>query len=411
MDKRVLSLALASFATGTETHVYAGHLAALAEALDVPIARAGQLAAAFAVTYALAAPPIAGAVAALDRRRLILAGLVALGALNLAAMAAPSFGALLAVRVLCGLAACLVGPISAAAAAALAPPEHRGRAMAAVLAGLTLSFVFGIPLGSVAGEWFGWRATFGFSGVLALVAAAAIAAVLPPVPGGERAGPRALLVAFDPAVRGRLLLTLLGFVASFSVVAYIGPVVTRVSGLTGSGVGAVQAMIGAGSIVGVLVGGRFADRPGTGRMLAASFAVSAAALGAYAALMLPPGPDPAARTALLALVTAASAAALFSRTPVIQARLVAAAPDARAVVLALNGSMIFLGQGVGAAVGGAAIAASGLEATGLVGAAVALLGAALALRGPGRAGSTSPAGAAPGAPLASHPRAGRGPGP
>ena len=67
--------------------------------------------------------------------------------------------------------------------------------MAAVLAGLTLSFVLGIPLGSVAGEWFGWRATFGFSGGLALAAAAAIAAVLPPVPGGERAGPRALSIA------------------------------------------------------------------------------------------------------------------------------------------------------------------------------------------------------------------------
>ena len=59
--------------------------------------------------------------------------------------------------------------------------------MAAVLAGLTLSFVLGIPLGSVAGEWFGWRATFGFSGGLALAAAAAIAAVLPPVPGWGRA--------------------------------------------------------------------------------------------------------------------------------------------------------------------------------------------------------------------------------
>lgn len=126
VDKRILLLALASFATGTEAHVYAGHLAALAEALDVPIARAGQLAAAFAVTYALAAPPVAGAVAALDRRRLILAGLVAglvaLGALNLAAMAAPSFGALLAVRVPCGLAACLVAWVRSPP-----PPSRRSR--------------------------------------------------------------------------------------------------------------------------------------------------------------------------------------------------------------------------------------------------------------------------------------------
>lgn len=390
MDKRILVLALASFAVGTEAHVYAGHLAALAEELGVSVARAGQLAAAFAATYALAAPPLAGALAALDRRRVILAGLCAVGVLNLAAVAAPSFGALLVVRVLCGVAACLVGPTAAAAAAALAPPERRGRAMATVLAGLTLSFVLGIPLGSVVGAWLGWRATFGFAGLLALAAAAAIAPVLPSVPGGGSTGPRALRVAFAPGVRGDLLLTLLGFVATFSVAAYIGPVVTRVSGLTGSGVGAVQAVLGAGSIVGVLVGGRSADRPGTGRVLAAGFVVSAVALGAYAALMLGPEPGRAARAVPLAAVAAVGAAALFSRSPVIQARLVAAAPDARAVVLALNGSMVFLGQGLGAAAGGAAIAAFGLPATGLVGAAVALLGAALALRGTERTAPGTP---------------------
>ena len=385
MDKRILILALASFATGTEAYVYAGHLAPLAAELGVEVSTAGQLASAFAITYALAAPPIAGLLAAVERRRLILVGLVLIGALNLAATAVPSFGLLLAIRVLCGLAASLVGPTASAAAAALAGPEHRGRAMAAVLAGLTLSFVLGIPLGSVVGEWFGWRGTFAFSGTLALIAALGIALVLPRVPGGRRAGLSALSIAAAAGVRGHLFLTLIGFAATFSVVAYIGPVVTRVSGLTGSGIGAMQALIGLGSILGVVVGGRMADRArGVGRLLATGFVASAIALAGYALLMQGFGLGQAARSVLLGCVTVLGAAALFARTPLIQARLVAAAPDMRAVVLALNGSMVFLGQGLGAALGGAATAVSGLPATGLVGAATALFGAALALGHPRR---------------------------
>jgi DHA1 family inner membrane transport protein len=76
----------------------------------------------------------------------------------------------------------------------------------------------------------------------------------------------------------------------------------------------------------------------------------------------------------------AGSAALFARTPVVQARLVAAVdPAARPVVLALNGSMVFAGQGLGAALGSVAAGIGGIGALGFAGAAVALLGAALAM--------------------------------
>jgi len=71
----------------------------------------------------------------------------------------------------------------------------------------------------------------------------------------------------------------------------------------------------------------------------------------------------------------------FARAPVIQVRLVAAAPEeARPVVLAQNGSMVFLGQGLGAAVGGLVIAGPGLPWMGLAAAGLALLGVGLVVR-------------------------------
>jgi DHA1 family inner membrane transport protein len=378
MPRAVPLLALATFALGTETYVYTGHLAALAADLGAPVAAAGQLATAFALTYAVSAPVVAGLVARFDRRAVLVYGLLALAVLNLAAVFASSLPTLIALRIACGLAAGAVGPIASAAAAELAPPHLRGRAMALVLGGMTLAFVLGIPMGSVVGEIAGWRGTFLWAAVLALAAALALRAGLPTLPGSPRAQPPLGAVLRGP-VLGWLALTSLGFAATFTVIAYVGPVVTAIAGLTGSGVGAMQALIGAGSLIGIWAGGRAADRADPRRALVASLLVSAAALGGYGVLLTGVLP-PALALAPLAALMVAGAAALFARTPVIQTALVRLAPGAHPVVLGLNGSAVFAGQSLGAALGGAALAAGGLPALGLAAALVALAALPLALR-------------------------------
>lgn len=369
----LLALVLAAFALGTEAHVFAGHLAALVRDLEVSLAAGGLVAAAFAIPCALAGPPLAALAGRIDRRLLILAGLLALALLNLLAALVPSFALLILIRILCGLAAALVGPTASAAAALLVPPEARGRAMATVLAGMTLAFILGIPLGSVIGEWGGWRACFLFAGLVAGAAALAVALLLPSLPGTGAARLAALRQVAEPATARTLLLTLLGFAATFTVIAYIGPVAAHVADLHGAEVGGLQALIGVGSIIGVAIGARSADRPSAMAMVTASFAVSALSLSAYSLL-------PISRLAglplilLLSLAMVAGAAALFARTPAIQARLVARAPEQAAVLLALNGSTVFVGQGLGALLGGLVTATLGLGALGFAAATVALVG-------------------------------------
>lgn len=379
MDRRIFILAAASFATGTEAYVYAGHLATLAADLGKPVATAGQLASTFALTYALTAPFMAGFAGRFARRGVMVTGLVLIGLLNCLAALANSFEMLIAIRFACGLAAGLVGPITSLAAVELAPPEQRGRAMAVVLSGITLAFVLGIPTGSVIGDFAGWRGTFVYAGLLAFGAAVLIQIGLPALPGGEQLQARAFKAALNPAVAVPLTLTLIGFAATFTVIAYVGPIVTAISGLTGSGIGAMQALIGVGSIVGIAVGGRAADHPEARRFLTASFLVSAFALSGYSALMVIDA-HRAWIIALLSLAMMTGAAALFARSPVIQTRLVTAAPvAARPVVLALNGSMMFAGQGLGAAIGGVVIAGAGIGLAGYAAGTVAACGAVLAL--------------------------------
>lgn len=385
MDARTPILALATFAAATQTLVFVGVLADLAEALGVSVAVAGQLTSAFALTFAVSAPLTASLLAGTERRGLLVFGLLAVSVLNLGAAVAPSFEILLGLRVGAALAGTLVAPVALSAAAALAPPERRGAALATVLAGFTLAFTLGIPVGSALGGAFGWRATFGLASGLALVAAVAIRAVLPRVESEERAGLSNLKAMLAPPVLAPLSITAGSFLSLFTVVAYIGPVVTRTTGLEGAGVGAMQAFVGIGSIFGIIVGGRAADSAPPRAAVLGCLAASATSLALYSAWpTIGAGLPAEARIAGLAGTILLGAAALFALGPVVQARLVEAADGARNVALATNGSMVFLGQGLGAAVGGAVIGARGVEPLGLVGASLALLTAGLAFGLPRR---------------------------
>ena len=381
LPREIYVLAFASFAVGTQAYVFSGQLEGLARDLGVTVAKAGQLASAFALTFAIAAPVVATVTGRLDRKPVIVIGLAAIGLLNVASALAPGFEWLLGLRVACGLAATAIVPIASAAAAQLAPPERRGRALSVVLAGTTLAFALGVPMGSGIGGLLGWRATFAYAGALGLGAALAIALALPSVrpPGSVRP---AFSSALNADVLRWIALTLAAFAAAFTVVAYIGPVVTLATGVSGGAVGWFQTLVGVGSIAGVAIGGRLADKPGRMRSAALVFAVMTLTLSTYS-LLVGRGPEAPGNAALLCLVLAFGAGSVFSLAAIVQAGLVEAAPQAGAVALALNGSAIFFGQGLGALLGGGVIASVGYGALGLVAGAIAgatAIGAALASR-------------------------------
>ncbi|MCS6930883.1 MAG: MFS transporter [Acetobacteraceae bacterium] len=368
--RRVPVLALAAFASVTQSFVFAGMLSGMAADLSVSVAAAGQLATVYALAFAVSAPFVAAWAARFPRRGVIASGLALLGAINLLLMASGSYGALLAWRVLAGIASGAVVPTAMAAATMLVPPAQRGRAIATVMAGTTLAFLLGIPLGSVVGEWLGWRASFGFAGLLALAVAAAIRLVLPRLPG-EAGGPAGgLRVLARAGVPGTLAATLLGFTAVFSVAAYVGPAVEAVAGFSPTGVALMQALVGVASLLGIPVGARLADSGRVGLALLLPLGVAAGHLGQAWLLWAMADASPPA-IMLQGGFILLTAACMFALSPVISARLVVLAPDARSVVLAANSSSVFLGQAAGAAAGGAAILLLGLPGIGLAGATAA----------------------------------------
>jgi hypothetical protein len=150
MDPRIWLLTAAQFASATGAYAYTGLLAPLADDLGVGLATAGQLAAAYALTFALLGPIAAALTARVERRALLAIGLGFAAAFNLLSAFVPDFTTALMLRVAAGIAATLVLP--GVAATMLVPPEQRGRAIATVLSGLTFAFALGIPLGTAIGR-------------------------------------------------------------------------------------------------------------------------------------------------------------------------------------------------------------------------------------------------------------------
>ncbi|MVA76101.1 MFS transporter [Auraticoccus sp. F435] len=259
MPLAVWVLALGAFGIGTTEFVTMGLLPEMAASFGVSIPTAGWLITAYALGVVAGAPTLTALTHRLPRRT-VLIGLMALfTAAHAASALAPTFAALVAARFGTGLAHGTFFGVAALVARVLAPPGRQGRAMALVFAGLTVANVVGVPLGTFVGQSAGWRVTFGLVGVIGVATMVALALAMPAL--STPAGP--LRAQFGAFRRGQvwltLLITVVGFGSTFTVLSYVSPLLTEVAGFAGSSVAWVLVLFGLGATAGNLLGGRLAD--------------------------------------------------------------------------------------------------------------------------------------------------------
>lgn len=240
--------------------VTAGLVLPISRDLAISPAAAGQLMTVFALAYAVLSPLLAALTARMSRRTLLLLALGVFVVGNTMTALAPTYALVLLTRVVAAAGAAMFTPTASAVATALAEPERRGRALALVMGGLSVSSAIGVPLGT----WLGassWRATIwlvvglgviGFIGVLAAVPELRLPAV-----GGLRDRFAPLR---DRRVLAVLATQLMMFWAAFTAYTYLGS-------LLDLPLAAVLWAWGLGGVLGNQVGGRFTDRYGPRRMI------------------------------------------------------------------------------------------------------------------------------------------------
>lgn len=379
-DPRVLVLAVGTFAVITGNYVFIGVLGGLASDLSVSVGLAGQLVTIFALTNAVGSPVLVSLAGNVPRRRLLVGAAVVYAAATLVVPLLPTFGLVAGSRVVAAAAAAVFTPVAAAVATTFVPEEKEGQALAIVNSGLTFAFVAGIPLGTVIGGRFGWRATFLFAGGLVVLMAVVTRLVLPVVGTLQTTDLRSLAIVTRPRIALDVGLTALGFTTVFVAQSFIGPVLRSMTGFGEPGVGALQVVLGAAGLAGVVVGGTGADTRDTTRLLVGIFVALTLGMLPFSLFAGAGGGTVAVAGAVAAMVL--GGVGLFALIPVQQYRLVRRAPGQRGVVLALNAAALFLGQAVGTAIGGAVVAVTSLASLGYVGAAIGIvsLGVVVATR-------------------------------
>ena len=338
----LLALCFGNFVIGTGTLIVPGMLPQLAAGLGVSLPHAGLLVTAFAATVCVGAPILATATGRFDRRTLLAATLALYVAGHLAAALVSSYAAMLAVRIVSSAGAALFTAQAAAVAALLVPPEHRGRAIALVFLGWSVSSVAGVPLGAYVGATWGWRAGFALVAVGSALAAIAVWLLLPRglhVKAVDAAMWRAILR--DRALLAVLAVTALFMAATFALFCYFVPAAQAFVGASPALVSALLAMFGAAAVAGNAVAVRYMDRFGAGNVVLLCLAAMAAS---HLVWPLTPG-----SVALLAATVVAAGIGGFAGNSAQQARLAAIAPAQASVSIALNTSAVFLGQAAGAA--------------------------------------------------------------
>lgn len=272
----LLALSAAAFTAVMTELLPAGLLPAIAPDLGVSESRVGYLVTGYAAASFGAAIPLTAALRGLPRRPVLMGALLGFACADALVAVSSSYALTFAARLLAGAMGGTLWAMLAGYAARMVPAERRGRAIAVVLAGITLALALGVPAGSALAGAVGWRAAFAVLAVLALLLVVLVRWRVPGFPGEARHARVPLLrVAVRPGIRPVLAVTLFLLLGHQAMYTYVAPFAAH-AGFARTGV--LLAVFGSATVAGIWLTGVLIDRRLRGTLLAA--------LGVFAAVLL-----------------------------------------------------------------------------------------------------------------------------
>jgi DHA1 family inner membrane transport protein len=258
----LLALAISAFAIGTTEFISVGLLPLISEDLNISVTTSALTVTLYALGVTFGAPILTSLTSNIPRKSLLFWIMIVFIVGNSLAATANGIAVLLVARVISALSHGVFMSIGSTIAADLVPENRRASAIAIMFSGLTVATVTGVPLGTLIGQQWGWRAAF--VGIVAIGILAFIANMIL-VPSDLRRGTKTpLRDQLKLVTNGRLLLafsiTAIGYGGTFVVFTYLSPLLHDITGFKEKTVAVILLVYGIAIAIGNVIGGKVANR-------------------------------------------------------------------------------------------------------------------------------------------------------
>ncbi len=377
---RIATFIISVFIVGMVEMMVAGIMNLMSDDLGVSEAIIGQLVTLYALTFAICGPILVKLTNRYPARPVLLWTLVIFVVGNGIIAVAPNFTILVIGRILSSAAASLIIVKVLALTAMLTIPKNRGKMIGVVYTGFSGANVFGVPIGTMIGDWIGWRFTFVFIIVISLIAGLLMLKYLPTTTELNQANRMYNNVSDDNQVTSHIVrpveiikflaITLLILIANSVTFVFINPLILE----NGHSMGYVSLALlvnGVAGVVGTSMGGVLADKLTSKRWLIIAFSVFIVVMLAINLIL--------STTVLLLVGLFIWNIVQWSTNPAIQSGIIEHVEGDTSQVMSWNMSCLNAGIGLGGIIGGLVVLNMNVEAVTFVSAFIGLLGLIIVL--------------------------------
>ncbi|MGX0848527.1 MFS transporter [Staphylococcus auricularis] len=374
---RTITFILSVFIVGMVEMMVAGIMNLMSADLHISEAVIGQLITIYAITFAISGPILVKLTERYSPRYVLLYTLLVFAIGNLIIAVAPNFTILVIGRILSSAAASLIVVKTLALTTLLTTPQNRGKMLGIVYSGFSGANVLGVPIGTIIGDFIGWRFTFVFivsvsvlAGVLMLIHLPSVrelntyqAAAQPVTNDSEKAeAPSRILRPAE--VTKYIIITFLLLVANSITFIYINPLMLN-SGHSLAFVSVALLINGVAGVIGTSMGGFLSDRFTSKRWLLVAvtcFMISVGILNWFLSLSV-----------TLLIIIFIWNLMQWSTNPAVQSGLIEHVEGDTSQVMSWNMSSLNAGIGVGGMIGGLVVSHLNVFTTTYFSAGIALL--------------------------------------